>query len=75
MLLRDFWVLDWENKYYVIHAGDDIRLRRAETDEMRHLMDQWYDYWYKRRTGAAVVEYHPGMEWRPSTLPPPSVSS
>lgn len=48
MLLRDFIYLDWENQYYVIHAGDHIRLSRVEIEEYKKLMEQVWDWNIKK---------------------------
>lgn len=48
MLLRDFWCLDWENRYYVIHAGDHIRLRRVEQEEFERETALWLVHHYRR---------------------------
>ncbi len=51
MLLRDFWYLDWENRYYVIHAGDHIRLRRVEAEEYQRELEKILDYLLNKRRG------------------------
>lgn len=62
MLLRDFRYLDWENKYYVIHAGDHIRLRRAIQDEHEKRSKAYFEW---RRMGKPKnVEWISLDEWK-----------
>ena len=49
MLLRDFKYLDWENVYYVIHAGDHIRYRRVLIEETKKELEAICRYKLEKR--------------------------